>query len=137
MDDLMKSIVVSSSGMRVQGERMRVIAENMANAESLAQKPGGSPYRRKVLTFRNVLSRELDVDLVRIGQRTFDRSAFGKKLDPGHPAADGDGYVLQTNVSGLIEFMDMREAQRSYEANLNVINTAKGMMMRTIDILRR
>ena len=69
--------------------------------------------------------------------RTFDRSAFTKELDPNHPAADAEGYVLQPNVNGLVEFMDMREAQRSYEANLSVIENAKSMLMRTIDILRR
>ena len=98
---------------------MRTIAENLANASSLGQKPGDLPYRRKILTFRNQLDRALGVDLVEVARRTFDRSEFGKELNPSHPAADGEGYVLQPNVNGLVEFMDMREAQRSYEANLS------------------
>ncbi len=134
--DLIKAIAISASGLRVQGERMRTIAENLANAGTLPQKPGDLPYRRKILTFRNQLDRALGVNLVEIGRRTFDRSAFPKELDPSHPAADADGYVLQPNVNGLIEFMDMREAQRSYEATLNVIENAKTMLMRTIDNLR-
>ena len=134
--DLIKAIVVSSSGLRVQGERMRTIAENLANASSLGQKPGDLPYRRKILTFRNQLDRALGVNLVEVARRTFDRSEFGKELNPSHPAADAEGYVLQPNVNGLVEFMDMREAQRSYEANLNVIENAKTMLMRTIDIMR-
>ena len=134
--DLIKAIIISASGLRVQGERIRVIAENLANAGTLPQNPGDLPYRRKILTFRNQLDRALGVNLVEIGRRTFDRSAFTKELDPNHPAADSEGYVLQPNVNSLVEFMDMREAQRSYEANLNVIENAKTMLMRTIDILR-
>lgn len=134
--DLIKAIIISASGLRVQGERMKTIAENLANAGSLPQKPGDLPYRRKILTFRNQLDRALGVNLVEVARRTFDRSAFPKELDPSHPAADADGYVLQPNVNGLVEFMDMREAQRSYEANLSVIENAKSMLMRTIDIMR-
>lgn len=134
--DLIKAIVVSSAGLRVQGERMRTIAENLANASTLGQKPGDLPYRRKILTFRNQLDRALGVNLVEVARRTFDRSEFSKELNPSHPAADAEGYVLQPNVNGLVEFMDMREAQRSYEANLNVIENAKTMLMRTIDIMR-
>ena len=134
--DLIKAIVISSSGLRAQGERMRTIAENLANASSLGQKPGDLPYRRKILTFRNQLDRALGVNLVEVARRTLDRSEFSKELNPSHPAADADGYVLQPNVNGLVEFMDMREAQRSYEANLNVIENAKTMLMRTIDIMR-
>ena len=136
MDDLFKSIVVSASGMRVQGERMRVLAENMANADSVPHIAGQEPYRRKVLTFKNQLDRSLGVELVEIATRDFDKSDFGKRLDPGHPGAGADGYVQLPNVNGLIEIMDMREAQRSYEANLAVIETAKSMLMRTIDVLR-
>ena len=135
-NDLLKAIVISASGLRVQGERMRTIAENLANASTLPQKPGDLPYRRKILTFRNQLDRALGVDLVEVARRTFDRSEFGKELNPSHPAADGEGYVLQPNVNGLVEFMDMREAQRSYEANLKVIENTKTMLMRTIEIMR-
>lgn len=129
-------IIASAAGLRAQGERMRVIAENLANADSLPEKAGEQPYRRKVLTFRNHLDRALGVDVVEIGRRTVDRSEFGRRLEPGHPAADADGYVLQPNINSLVEFMDMREAQRSYEANLTTIETAKAMLVRTLDILR-
>ena len=134
--ELIKSIIVSASGLRVQGERMRVIAENLANANSIPQQPGSEPYRRKLLTFRNQLDRSLGVELVSIGRRATDRSQFPQRRDPGHPAADQNGYVQLPNVNTLVEMMDMREAQRSYEANLNVIASAKGMLTRTIDILR-
>ncbi len=134
--DLIKAIAISASGLRVQGERMRTIAENLANASSLPQKPGDLPYRRKVLTFRNQLDRALGVNLVEVARRTFDRSAFTKELDPNHPAADAEGYVLQPNVNGLVEFMDMREAQRSYEANAMVIEAMKSMIGRTIEMIR-
>ena len=135
--DLIKSMIISASGLRVQGERMRVISENIANANSLPQAPGQEPYRRKILVFRNQLERAMDVELVKIGKRDVDRTAFGKRLEPGHPGADAQGYVLLPNVDGLVEIVDMREAQRSYEANLNVLESAKGMLMRTIGILRK
>jgi flagellar basal-body rod protein FlgC len=132
---LIKSIMVSASGLRAQSERMRVIAENMANADSLPQAPGLDPYRRKTVSFKSVLDREQNVDLVRIKKTGIDRSEFSKIYDPGHPGADNDGYVLKPNVNTLIEAMDMREAQRSYEANVNALETARSMLMRTIGIL--
>ena len=136
MMELIKSMFISASGMRVQGERSRVIAENVANANSLPQTPDQLPYRRKVLTFKGVLDRELGAELVEINKRTFDRSEFGKRYDPGHPGANADGYVALPNVNGLIEAIDMKEAQRTYEANLNMIETARTMINRTLEILR-
>lgn len=136
MDDLYKTLRISSAGMKVQGARLRVVSENIANAESLPQVPGQNPYRRKVITFKNVLDRQLGLDTVRVDKIQPDRSEFQKRFDPSHPAADEDGYVLVPNVSTLIEMMDMREAQRSYEANLNVIKSSKAMLSQTIDILR-
>jgi len=133
--ELLKSIMVSASGLRAQSERMRVIAENMANADSLPQAPGLDPYRRKTVTFKSLMDREQNVDLVKIKKVGFDRSDFTKKYDPGHPGADEDGYVLKPNVNSLVEAMDMREAQRSYEANVNALETARAMLMRTIGIL--
>ena len=132
---LIKSIMVSASGLRAQSERMRVISENLANADSLPQAPGLDPYRRKTVSFKSVLDREQNVDLVKIKKVGFDRSGFKKEYDPGHPGADNDGYVLKPNVNSLIEAMDMREAQRSYEANINALETARTMLMRTIGIL--
>ena len=136
MDDLLKTLRISSSGMKAQGTRLRVISENIANADSLAQSPGGNPYRRKTVTFKNELDRSTGLDMVRVKKIGTDQSEFQKRYDPGHPAADADGYVLTPNVNTLIEMMDMREAQRSYEANLNVIKSSKEMLMSTIDVLR-
>ncbi len=136
MDDIIKTMRISSAGMRAQGNRLRVISENIANANSLPQEPGQQPYRRKVITFKNVLDRSLGLKTVRTGRVRPDRSDFGKLYEPNHPAADADGYVLTPNVNTLIEMTDMREAQRSYEANLSVIKTSKQMLSQTIDLLR-
>lgn len=136
MDDIIKTMRISGAGMRVQGERLRVISQNIANANSLPQDPGKNPYRRKIITFKNELDRAIGLDTVRVDKVQPDRSDFGKRYDPNHPAADPDGYVLTPNVNSLIEMTDMREAQRSYEANLNVIKASKSMLSMTIDILR-
>ena len=134
--ELSKSLVIAASGMRAQGSRLRVIAENLANAESTGQRPGEEPYRRKIVTFENALDRELGFKTVNVADVKTDRSPFNRRYEPGHPAADEDGYVLTSNVNGLIEMADMREAQRSYEANLKVIEASRGMLQQTIDILR-
>ena len=135
-DDLLKTLQISGSGMRVQGTRLRVIAENIANANSLATQPGELPYRRQIVTFENVLNNRSGLNMVQIDEIRPDLSEFGKTFDPSHPSADENGYVLTPNVNTLIEMMDMREAQRSYEANLNVMRNAKSMLMSTIDMLR-
>jgi flagellar basal-body rod protein FlgC len=135
--DLVKSIRISAAGMKAQGMRLRVIAENLANAESLAQTPGGDPYRRKVVTFRNVLDRALGLRLVRVHRLTEQQGEFSTRFDPPNPAADADGYVKLPNVNPLLEMTDMRQAQRSYEANLNVVQASKRMLLQTIDLLRR
>lgn len=134
--DLVKALKISAAGMKAQGTRLRVVAENLANANSLGDANGADPYRRKTVTFRNVMDRTLGAKTVQIGKVTPDRSEFPKRYDPGHPAADGDGYVQTPNVNTMMEMMDMREAQRSYQANLNVIETSKSMLQRTIDVLR-
>ena len=122
--------------MRVQGERLRIISENVANVDSVSEIPGGDPYRRKTITFRNALDRELGVNLVKVKKVGLDPSEFTRRYDPSNPAADQAGYVKLPNVNSLIEMNDMREAQRSYEANLKVIEVARGMLTRTIDLLR-
>jgi flagellar basal-body rod protein FlgC len=137
MDDIYKTMRISSAGMRAQGTRLRVISENIANAGSLPGAPGELPYRRKVITFKNSLDRAIGLDTVRTDKVIEDKSEFVKKFDPNHPAADQDGYVQTPNVNTLIEMMDMREAQRSYEANLNVIKSSKAMINSTINLLRR
>lgn len=134
--DLSKAMMISASGMKAQSLRMRIISENMANADSLPSRPGDDPYRRKTVSFANVLNREAGVEEVKVRRVGFDRSDFGMTYQPGHPGADADGYVRTPNVNTLLEVMDMRQAQRSYEANINAIETARGMVMRTIDLLR-
>ena len=136
MDDIIRTMRISGAGMRVQGQRLRVIAQNIANADSLATDPNGKPYRRKTITFRNEFDKAIGMDTVRVHKVKPDMSAFGKRFDPSHPAADADGYVLTPNVNRLIEMSDMREAQRSYEANLNVVRTSKKMLTNAIDMLR-
>lgn len=136
MDDLLKTFKISASGMKAQGTRLRVISENIANADSLPRAPGQQPYRRKLVTFKNELDRRIGLDTVRVDRIRPDTSEFEKKFEPSHPAADADGYVLVPNVNSLIEMSDMREAERSYEANLNVIKSTRAMLTSTIDILR-
>ncbi|HEX6121049.1 MAG TPA: flagellar basal body rod protein FlgC [Dongiaceae bacterium] len=134
--DLMESLMISAAGMKVQGERLRVVAENLANADSVAEVPGGDPYRRKVITFRNALDKQLGLETVQVSKVGVDQSDFRVKYEPGNPAADGKGYVKLPNVNSLIEMTDMREAQRSYEANLRAIEVARNMLQRTIDLIR-
>lgn len=134
--NIFKTMMIAAAGMTAQGDRMRVIAENLANANSTADTPSGTPYRRRVTVFANELDRAQGLDLVRVKKTVTDKTPFAKRFDPGHPAADAAGYVLTPNVNPIIETMDMREAQRSYEAGLNVISTARSMLSRTIDLLR-
>ncbi|WP_029029368.1 flagellar basal body rod protein FlgC [Salinarimonas rosea] len=134
--DFLKTIAVAASGLKAQSGRMRVIAENIANADSTAARPGADPYRRRIPTFVEKLDRELGVRTVTLGRVREDQSEFRTRFDPGHPAADEDGQVKLPNVSSLVESMDMREAQRSYEANLNLVNATRRMLSRTIEILR-
>lgn len=129
------AMAVAATALKAQQSRMRVIAENIANAESTAQVAGGQPYRRQVPVFQ---AREVDgATGVALAEVRPDQRDFRKEYDPSHPAADAEGYVLRPNVDTLVEAMDMREAQRAYEANLNVIETARSMDSRTLDILKR
>ena len=134
--DFLRSIGIATSGLRAQAGRMRVISENIANADSVAKTPGGDPYRRKVPTFSSELDRNLDARVVSIGKIKPDNSSFRIKHEPGNPAADASGDVKYPNVNPLVETMDMREAQRSYEANLNIISATRRMIQRTLDILK-
>ncbi len=135
--DFFNSIKLAAAAMTAQSGRMRVIAENIANSDSTADKPGGEPYRRKIPVFKNELDRELGINRVNLNKVIYDKSPFGMKLDPGHPAADADGYIKTSNVDGLVEMVDMREAQRSYEANMNVIKSTRSMISQTLELLRR
>jgi len=136
MNDLSLAMRISASGMEAQSFRMRTVAENLANADSTARTADGDPYRRRVVSFRNVLDRSIGTSVVRVDRVVPDRSEFRQRFDPQHPAANPEGYVQLPNVNPLIEVMDMRQAQRSYEANLSMIEVARGMVQRTIDILR-
>ena len=134
--DLTKAMFISAAGMRVQGARMKVISENLANADSISTVPGGDPYRRKVISFAHELDAKLDTNIVRVKRITTDNTPFDLEFDPGNPAANQQGYVKLPNVNSLIEVSDMREAQKTFEANLTVIESVKAMMARTIDLLR-
>lgn len=134
--DFIRSMGIATSGLRAQAGRMRVISENIANADSTAQTPGGDPYRRKVPTFSATLDRALDARVVSLGRIRTDSSAFAVRHEPGNPAADERGHVKYPNVNPLIEMTDLRDAQRSYEANLNIITATRRMIQRTLDILR-
>ena len=133
--DLFNTMKIAASGLTSEGSRLKVIAENMANAQSTGTSPGAEPYRRKIITFRSVLDRATATRTVVPGPVVTAGGDFERRYDPTHPAADKDGYVMLPNVNPLMEMMDMREAQQSYQANLNVIDAAKSMISRTIDLL--
>lgn len=134
--DFLRSVMIAASGLKAQSGRMRIISENIANADSTASTPGGNPYQRKVPTFKASFDDALGAQLVEMGRIERDKSAFQSKYEPGHPAANASGYVLTPNVNSMIEQMDLREAQRSYEANLGVIGATRRMVARTLEILR-
>ena len=134
--DFIRSIAIAASGLRAQAGRIRVISENIANSDSLAQTAGGDPYRRRIPTFTSQLDRSLEARVVTLGPVRPDTSAFKIKHEPGNPAADAEGNVKYPNVNPLIEMTDMRDAQRSYEANVNLIGATRAMIQRTLDILK-
>ena len=136
MDDLTLSKTIAASGMKAQALRLRVISENPANADSLGKAAGAQPYRRKTVTFRSELDRQTGAQLVKVGRVSKDYGELERKYNPSHVAADADGYVLMPNVNPLIETMDMREAQQTYEANVNVISVSKDMASKTLDLIR-
>jgi|EP00906_Rhabdomonas_costata_P000482 flagellar basal-body rod protein FlgC len=136
MDELKNVQKIALSGMKAQTERLRVISENLANVDSTAQTPDGTPYRRKVVSFKSELDKNSGAQTVKVDKVRNDQSEFQRRYDPKHPAADKDGYVLTPNVNPLIEMMDMREAQRSYEANLAVVSSSKQLLSRTVEMLK-
>ena len=135
MDDLNSALSSSAAGMRAQAGRIRIVAENIANANSTAPAPGLDPYRRQVPVFASYLDKDAGANLVRMSRVELDPSAFTLKFDPAHPAADPEGYVQLPNVNPLIEMMDLREAQRSYEANLGALDQVRSMAAATLRIL--
>ena len=134
--DLIKSMLVSASGMKAQTSRMKVISENLANANSTAKTADGDPYRRKTLSFKNEMDKALGISRVKVAGQGTDKSEFQLRYEPGHPGANADGYIKLPNVQPLIEVADMQQAQRTYEANLSIVDTAKAMLSRTIDLLK-
>ncbi len=134
--DFIKSIAIAASGMRAQSGRMRIISENIANADSTATSPGGDPYRRRIVTFHAELDRELGANVVELGRVATDGGDFRVRHEPDNPMANANGDVKYPNVNPLIEMTDLRDAQRSYEANLNVITATRRMLQRTLDILK-
>ncbi|GJD73960.1 flagellar basal body rod protein FlgC [Methylobacterium goesingense] len=134
--DFLKSLTSAASGLKAQSSRMRVIAENIANADSAPTAPGAEPYRRKIPTFRSQVDQETGASVIETGRVRRDTAPFRTKYEPGNPNANARGEVAMPNVNGLIENMDMREAQRSYEANLNMITATRRMVARTLEILK-
>lgn len=135
--DFSTSMTVAASGMRAQSERMKIIAENIANANSTSPNVGGDPYRRQVATVKSEFDRTLNATVVTAGNPNQDMSPFRMQYDPGNPQADKQGYVKLPNVNSLVEIMDMQEAQQSYEANLTVMDSTKTMLAHTVDLLNK
>ena len=136
LDPLQASLKIAASGLEAQSTRLRVVSENLANAQSTGKTPGADPYTRKTISFESELDEAMGANLVKVDGIERDRSPFRIEHDPGHPAADANGYVKLPNVNMLVEMADMREANRSYEANLQVIKQAREMISMTIDLLR-
>lgn len=134
--DLTRALKISAQGMDVQTTRLRVIAENLANQDTTASAPGGDPYRRKTVSFENRMDKALGTATVHVKQIDRDKGALPQRFDPSHPAADAKGYVKTPNVNSFVEVMDMREAQRSYSANLQVLEVTRGMLTRVIGMLK-
>jgi flagellar basal-body rod protein FlgC len=134
--DLDRALRISAAGMNAQATRLRVVAENLANRDSTGESPGADPFRRKTVAFANRLDRALGANTVRVSRIGTAPGDFPRRHEPSHPAADADGYVRTPNIDSLVEMMDMREAQRSYSANLAVLETSRGMLLRAIESLR-
>ena len=135
--NILHAMEASAAGMRAQGDRLRAVAQNIANADTAANTPDADPYRRKTVLFKNELDRATGVEMVRAAKILVDQSDdFRMKFMPDHPGADKNGYIRLPNINTMIEMMDMREAQRSYEANLGMVKIAKTMLGQTVDLLR-
>jgi flagellar basal-body rod protein FlgC len=135
-DPLQATLKIGASGLEAQSKRLRIVSENLANVQSTATTAGGDPFTRKIISFEAEFDDALGANLVRVGSIEQPRGTFRVEHDPSHPAADANGYVKLPNVDMLVELTDMREANRSYEANLQVIKQAREMIALTIDLLR-
>lgn len=136
MDALAATLKIASSGLSAQSARLRVVAQNLANTQSTGNTAGAAPYTRKLINFTSHLDRAVGVDVVKVDKVTRDDAPFRLVHEPGHPAADANGYVKYPNVNVLVEMADMREANRTYEANLQVMKQASSMIATTLDLLR-
>jgi flagellar basal-body rod protein FlgC len=136
IDPLSASLKVAAAGLEAQSMRMRVVSENLANAQSTGSTPGADPYQRKTVTFASELDQASGASMLEVDKIGKDRSPFRVEYAPGHPAADASGYVKMPNVNTMIELADMREASRSYEANLQIVKHSRQMISMTIDLLR-
>jgi flagellar basal-body rod protein FlgC len=134
--EMSKALTISAFGMEAQTARLRVIAENLANQNTTGTTPGAAAYRRKTVTFANEMDRTAGTNVVKVKEIGVDKSDLPLRYDPGHPAADANGYVRTPNVNSFVEVMDMREAQRSYNANLAVMQVTRGMLSSTIAMLK-
>ncbi|CAH2599179.1 Flagellar basal-body rod protein FlgC [Rhodovastum atsumiense] len=134
--DMTKALDISSRGMEAQTLRLRVIAENLANQDTTGTDPKTGPYRRKTVVFTNELDRVIGVSTVKVKKIGTDQGELPRHYDPSHPAADAQGYVSTPNVNPFVEMMDMRAAQRAYNANLSVMQVARGMLTRAIELLK-
>lgn len=136
MDPLRSISATAASGMRAQSERLRVVSENVANSTTTAQEPGGDPYQRKTISFESTTDQRTGAAIVNLSDISFDQSQFRMRFDPSHPAADENGYIKLPNVNPLIEMNNMREAARSYEANLSMMENAREMRRLLVDLLK-
>jgi flagellar basal-body rod protein FlgC len=135
-DPIQTAIKVAGSGIEAQSRRMLVVSENLANANSTGKTPGADPYKRKTISFVSELDQTANAKFVKVDRVDLDRAPFRIEHDPNHPAADANGYVKLPNVDMLVELADMREANRSYEANIQVVKQARSLISMTIDLLR-
>lgn len=136
MDPLQSIARIAASGMTAQTARLRVISENVANAESTGTTPGADPFRRKTISFSELVDRNNGASMVEVGRIGRDQSEFRLDFDPSHPAADETGYVKQSNVDPIIEMANMREASRNYEANMNMFEAGRRMRGQMLDLLK-
>ncbi len=135
-DPLQATLRIAGSGLEAQSMRLRVISENIANAQSTGDTPGADPYARQTISFDSVLDRSLGVPLVRVKTIGRDDAPFKVEHDPGNPAADAGGFVKMPNVDVLTELADMREANRTYEANLQVAKQSAELLGQTVSLLK-
>ena len=135
-DSLMAASRIAMSGMETQSERLKVISQNIANADVTGTTPDADPYRRKIIFFENKRDSEVNADIVVVKKVDYDKSDFILKYQPGHPAANTQGYVRYPNVNTVVERVDAQEAQRSFDVNANSLEIAKSMQFKVLELMR-